>query len=181
MKALGIVELNSIASGIEAADAMLKCADVTLLSAHAICAGKYMVLIQGDVAAVKSSLEAGVEIAAENLVNDKMIANLHPQVFSALLGAGEINEAQAVGIIETFSVATCITAADVAVKTSDVTLLEIRLARGLGGKAFAIINGDVAAVRSSVESAVNQHKEEGMIAKSVVIPSLHKDLLDAIM
>ncbi len=181
MQALGIVELNSIASGIETADAMLKTAEVKLVGAHAICAGKYLILVQGDVAAVKSSMEAGVATAAENLVNDKMIANLHPQVFHALLGAGEINDAQAVGIIETFSVATCVTAADVAVKTSDVSLVEIRLARGLGGKAFAIINGDVAAVRSSVESAVNQHKEEGMIAKHVVIPSLHKDLLNAIM
>jgi microcompartment protein CcmL/EutN len=78
-------------------------------------------------------------------------------------------------------VATCVTAADVAVKTSDVTLVEIRLARGLGGKAFALVNGDVAAVQASVESAVKEHKEEGMIAKSVVIPSIHKDLLNAIM
>ena len=76
MQALGIVELNSIASGIETADAMLKAAQVELVTAQAICAGKYMILLQGDVAAMKSALQAGEEIAGSHLVNLQMIANL---------------------------------------------------------------------------------------------------------
>ncbi len=51
-----------------------------------------------------------------------------------------------------FSVASLTEAADAAVKTARVSLIEIRLAMALGGKAFATLTGDVAAVRSAVDS-----------------------------
>ena len=57
MEAIGFLELNSIARGIEAADRILKTADTRLLYAKAGCPGKYTVLFSGEVAAVTSSLE----------------------------------------------------------------------------------------------------------------------------
>lgn len=54
MIALGMVELNSIPKGIEAADAMLKAADVQLTAAHSVCAGKYIAVVSGEVAAVRA-------------------------------------------------------------------------------------------------------------------------------
>ena len=56
MNALGMIETNSIPVGIEAGDAMLKAADVALVTAQAVCAGKYIVIVSGDVAAVKASV-----------------------------------------------------------------------------------------------------------------------------
>lgn len=181
MQALGIIELNSIASGIETADAMLKAADVSLISAMAICAGKYMILLQGDVAAMKSAMEAGEEVAGRHCVNAKMIANLDPAVFTALMGAGEVEDGQAVGVIETFSVVTCVLASDTAVKASDVSLIEVRLARGLGGKAFVVFSGEVSSVQAALDAAIEEHQDEGMIFKTVLVPQLHKDVLNAIM
>lgn len=57
--AIGLVEINSIAKGFEVCDAMAKTANVTVLVAKSICPGKYIVMIGGDVAAVRQSVEAG--------------------------------------------------------------------------------------------------------------------------
>lgn len=69
MNALGMIETNSIPAGIEAGDAMLKAADVALTTAQPVCAGKYIVIVSGSVAAVEASVSAGVAIAAEVLVD----------------------------------------------------------------------------------------------------------------
>ncbi|MBO5520268.1 MAG: BMC domain-containing protein, partial [Eubacterium sp.] len=63
MNALGMVEIQSIPAGIEAGDFMLKAASVDLVTAQAVCAGKYIVIVTGDVAAVRSSVQAGEEAA----------------------------------------------------------------------------------------------------------------------
>jgi len=57
--AIGLLELTSVAKGVEATDIMLKAADVELLGSRSICSGKYMVLVRGDVAACTSSVQAG--------------------------------------------------------------------------------------------------------------------------
>ena len=59
---------------------------------------------------------------------------------------------EALGIVESFSVASLIEGADAAVKTANVELIEIRLAMALGGKAFVTLTGDVAAVESAVDA-----------------------------
>lgn len=181
MDALAMIELNSVASGIEAGDEMLKTADVRLINALPVCPGKYMVMVQGGVAAVKSSIEAGKIIAKETLVDSLVIANVHPQVFSALNLSSEIKKRNALGIIETFSLVSTIYAADSAVKSADVDLIEIRLGRGLGGKAYVVLTGDVSAVKYAVESAAKRNECEGMIARTVVIPSPDPDLMNTLL
>lgn len=56
-------------------------------------------------------------------------------------------------MVESFNVAALIGAADVAVKSANVTLRELRLAMALGGKAFALFTGDVASVQAAVDAA----------------------------
>ena len=87
----------------------------------------------------------------------------------------------AVGIMETFSLAAAIIAADTAVKAADVTLIEIRLGRGLGGKSFIILTGDVAAVKAANSAASALDEVKGLMSGSVVIPSPHPDLIKAIV
>jgi microcompartment protein CcmL/EutN len=178
--ALGMVEVNSIPKGIEAGDAMLKAAEVGLAAAQTACAGKYIVIVTGDVAAVKASVEAGREIAAETLVDSMIIPNVDPQVVKAISSCTEPDRYEALGIIETFSLASAIVSADYAVKAADISLIEIRLGRGLGGKSFVTLTGDVAAARFAVESAKGAEETQGMIARTVVIPSPHPDILKAI-
>ena len=52
----------------------------------------------------------------------------------------------AVGVMEFFSVTAAVYAADAAAKAADVTLLDVRLGVGIGGKSFAVLTGEVAAV-----------------------------------
>ncbi len=180
INALGMVETNSIPKGIEAADAMLKAAQVELISAQTACAGKYIVIVAGDVAAVKASVEAGVERADEAMVDSIMIPHVDPQVMKAIGACTMPPESEALGIIETFSLASAIICADQAVKAADIALIEIRLGRGLGGKSFVTLSGDVAAVNHAVAAAGGTEEAKGMMARSVVIPSPHPDLIKAV-
>lgn len=180
MNAIGMIETNSIPAGIEAGDAMLKAASVELVTAQAVCAGKYIVLVAGEVAAVKASLAAGEPVAGNYLVDSMAIPNVHEQVISALSACTDIERAEALGIIETYSLASAVICADAAVKAAEIDLMEIRLGRGLGGKSFITLTGDVAAAKAAVAAAVSAGEEHGMMANTVVIPSPHPDIFKAI-
>lgn len=180
MNAIGMIETNSIPAGIEAGDAMLKAANVQLVMAMAVCAGKYIVMISGDVAAVKSAVADGTPVAGNFLVDDIVIANVDDQVIAAVSACTEVGEKKSLGIVETYSLASAVICADAAVKAADITLIEIRLGRGLGGKAFFTMNGDVAAVKAAVQAASIEGSEHGMMANTVVIPSPHEDIFKAI-
>jgi microcompartment protein CcmL/EutN len=179
-KAIGLLETNSVAKGVECADDMIKAAEVVLLMARSACPGRYMVMIAGDVAAVEDAVDAGKEMAGEFLVDTFVIPNVHPAVFPALSCSTEITQIEALGIIETYTVASCITAADAAVKAGDVDLIEIRCATGLAGKSFVTLTGDVASVNAAVEAGVAQIQDEGLIQSHVVIPSLSKELYSSL-
>lgn len=176
MEAIGLVELNSIAKGIEAADAMLKAAQVDLLEAKPVCPGKYIVMVSGDVAAVQSSVDAGKSIGASAVFDDFILPNVHPQVIKAISCSTQVTEIKALGIIETFSIASLIVAADTAAKAGQVDLIEIRIGMGIGGKSFVTLTGDVSSVTSSIEAGVVLASERGMLIEKVVIPSPHYNL-----
>ncbi len=172
--AIGLVELNSIARGIEVCDAMMKVAEVQLIEAHPICAGKYMALITGGVDAVRTSVERGREVGEQNVVDSFIIPNVHPQVAPALRASTIVEGLEALGVIETFTAASAIRVADVAVKAADVQLLEVRLANGMGGKSFLTLTGVVGAVQAAVRAGIDLIRDEGLLVHSVVIPSPHE-------
>jgi microcompartment protein CcmL/EutN len=177
MDALGMVELTSIAAGFQVADAMLKAGDVELLVARTICSGKYMIMVGGLVDAVRASVEAGVEVGNGAVIDHCVIPNLHPDVFPAIVGTETVEVMEALGVIESFSVVSLIEAADAAVKTGRVRLMEIRLAMALGGKAFVTLTGDVASVRAAVEAGAARVAEKGLLVNRVVIPAPRPELL----
>lgn len=181
MYAIGMVEVLSIPLGVLAGDAMLKTAQVTLVTAQTVCAGKYIVIVSGDVAAVKSAVEAGVESVENTLVDKLLIPNVDERVIAAMAGACEADDVQALGIMETFSLAAAVLAADSAVKAADVELIEVRLGRGMGGKSFVLLTGEVAAVEAAIAAAEGCEDTEGMMARSVVIPSPHVDMIRALL
>lgn len=180
-RAIGLVEVNSVAKGLECADAMLKAADVDLIMARSACPGKYLAMIAGDVGSVNNSVDVGKDTADEFLVDTFIIPNVHQAVFPALSCATQVQEIRALGIIETYSVASCIIAADAAAKAADVALIEIRCATGLAGKSFVTMTGDVASVRAAVDDGIETLKEEGLIQCYVVIPSPSRELHGSLM
>jgi len=180
-QAVGCIETSSIARGLEAADAMLKAAQVTLLTASPVCPGKYVVLVGGHVAEVTAAVGAGEAVAADTLVDRLVIPNIHPQVIQSFTATTNPETIQALGMIETFSVAAAIIAGDEAVKAAQVDLLEIRLARAMGGKAFALLTGEVSAVRAAVEAGNRAARAQGLLLGFTVIPSPHPDLIPSLV
>ncbi|HMQ32824.1 MAG TPA: BMC domain-containing protein, partial [Chloroflexaceae bacterium] len=83
-RAIGLIELRSIARGMATTDVMLKQASVELLRAHVICPGKYLILLAGAISQVRSAIEAGREVAPEVVVDACVLPNIHPNVFPAL-------------------------------------------------------------------------------------------------
>jgi len=177
MAAIGMNEIMSIPLGFEACDAMLKAAEVELVSAGCVCAGKYYIVVVGEVAAVKSSVEAGAEVAGGNLIDSLVIPNVSEQVAPAIMACTLPEDISALGIMETYSLCAAIHAADAAAKAADIKLLEVRLGRGLGGKSFITLTGEVAAAKAAVDAAEALEETRGLMSKSVVIPAPHPDLL----
>jgi microcompartment protein CcmL/EutN len=177
MNAIGLVELSSIAAGFEVADTMLKTSEVELLVMRSICSGKFMVLVGGDVAAVRASVESGERTGTGCVVDAMVIPNVHKSVFPAISGMSQVEVLEALGIVESFSVASLIEAADAAAKAARVQLIEVRLAMALGGKAFVTMTGEVAAVRSAVEAGASVCARRGLLVNKVVIANPKKELL----
>lgn len=178
--AIGVIEFVSIARGVEALDVMLKSAQVNLYIATPLCPGKFTVVIGGDVAEVETSLNSAVAFGEDNIIDKMIIANLHPSVFPALNAATEFQVGEAIGIIETWSISSAIMAADAAVKSANVQLIEVRVARGLGGKAFVTLTGNVSAVTSAVEAGAALVAREGILVGTAVIASPHPDVWEAL-
>ncbi|KAB2880730.1 BMC domain-containing protein [bacterium] len=181
MNSIGLIELGSIAAGFETADAMLKAADVTILLARSICSGKYIVMIGGEVAAVQSSIDVGVKISRGSVIDTFVIPNVHPDVFPAISGTGKTEMLGALGIVESFSVASLIEAADASAKAANVKIMEIRLAMALGGKAFLTMTGEVAAVQSAVDAGARVVAQKGLLVNKVVIPGPRPELLTEVV
>ena len=181
MEAIGILESNSIAKGIEAADAVLKAADTALLYAKPVCPGKYTILFYGDVAAVSASLDAGAAVIDAHLVDSVVIPRIHPQVIQAISLSTAPDGVNAVGVMEFFSVTAAVYAADAAAKAADVTLLDVRIGVGIGGKSFAVLTGEVAAVEEAVRCGMAAGEEKGLAVTSTVIPSPRKEIFDTLL
>ncbi len=180
-RTMGCVEMNSIAMGIHTADEMVKAANVELVVARTICPGRYLVMVAGDTGAVKSSVETGRELGGDMVVDWFLLPSVHPDVFPAMGGTSLLPAINALGVIETATVASCIIAADAAAKAGMVELLEIRFAAGLGGKSYVTMTGDVGSVNASVQAGVDGVGDAGPVLSHVVIPSPSAELKEKLI
>ena len=130
---------------------------------------------------MEESYHAGLAAARDAIVDQLFLPNAHPGIFPALASATPPGDGEALGIIETVTVATCIVAAGAAAKAADVQLLDLRLANGLGGKSFVLIEGTVGDVEAAMAAGVAYVKQEGLLVRDVIIPQLHPDMKDKII
>ncbi|MCI0394473.1 MAG: BMC domain-containing protein [Chloroflexi bacterium] len=172
--ALALLEFNSIAAGIQAGDAMVKRAPIEQIQAGTVQPGHYLVLVTGDVASVEEAVAIGREVGQATLLDVVFLPDVHPGVVSGLAGGREPAEADALGVVETQSVAAAIRAADAGLKGAEVTLWQLRLADGLGGKGLALFAGLVANVEAAVEIGVGRVGEQ--LVRQVIIPQLHAEM-----
>jgi microcompartment protein CcmL/EutN len=178
IKSIGLIELSSVATGYLVEDVMLKAGSVQLLLARTICSGKFLIVVSGDVTSVQAALHAGAAAAGASLIERRQIARVSPSVLAAISQAVEVDAKQlrSIGVIETFSAASIIEAADTAVKAANVTLLRVHLAMALGGKGFALMAGDVSSVQAAVAAASKVAADDGMLVGRSVIPAPSPEL-----
>lgn len=174
--AIALVEFGSIAAGIEAGDAMVKRAALDVIHAGTVHPGKYLVLIGGQVAEVEEALDAAFLVAGGHVLDRMFLPDPHPQLVAALTGAREAGEGEALGIVETVSVAAAIRAGDAGLKGALVTLQEIFVADGLGGKGYLLFRGPLVEVEAAVE--LGSARAVGSLIGSRVIPQLHDEMTD---
>jgi len=85
-EALGLIETRGLVGAIEAADAMVKAANVTLIGKEQVGGGLVTVMVRGDVGAVKAATEAGAEAAKSvgELISVHVIPRPHSEVENML-------------------------------------------------------------------------------------------------
>ena len=174
--ALGLVETASIARGLVVADAMVKKAPVELVLARPVSPGKHLVLVTGPVGDVGEAMAAGIEAAAHTLVDRLELAQVADELYRALKREPGASLDGAMGIFETFSVASTLLAADAACKAAVVTIAELRLADGLGGKAYVILRGEQADVEAGLYAAETAIPA-GLLLARELIARPHEELL----
>jgi microcompartment protein CcmL/EutN len=179
-KALGMIEFKTVASGITATDLMLKTADVEVVQANPVCPGKYLATIAGEISSVKAAIDAAEAYNGAMLIDKFILGNPHESVQPAICGALEVKEKGAVGILETFTAASAVVAADTAAKTALVDLVEIRLAKGMCGKSYVIMTGSVSSVTAAIERA-KAGIEDGLFLDSSIIAGPDERLWDSIL
>ncbi len=177
--AVGLLEFDSIAVGIVAGDAMVKASPVGSIYAGTVHPGKYLVLVSGDTASVDEALGAGREVGAGAIVDSVFLPDIHPAVTGTIVSGapGAFPDGEALGIVETGSVAAVIDAADAGVKAAYVEVAAVRLADGLGGKGYVFFSGVVAEVEAAVEAAVARAQPTGQLLHHRIIPQLHEAMM----
>ena len=178
-KAVGFVEIKSIPVGIQTADEMVKAGNVELLLSTPICPGKYVIIVGGHVGPVKAAMSKAELVSGIYLIDTHILDNIREEVLPAI--AGVTQQIQAVGAIETISALTAIIAADTAVKASKVSIVDLRIARGLGGKGYLVITGEVSSVRSAVNACLAKLGISGEVTSTSIIPRPHPQIVESLL
>ncbi len=180
-RAIGMVEFKTVSTGVTATDTMVKAAAVELVEAQTVCPGKYIAIITGNLSAVEAAVAAAKTQYQEQLIDSFVLGNPHDGIFPAIYGTTQIEEISSLGILETYDAAAIIVAADAAAKTAQVELIELRIAKGMCGKSYVFLCGEVSAVTAAIEKAKGAAAEGGMYLDSSVIahpdPQICKSIL----
>ncbi|MCL2127721.1 MAG: BMC domain-containing protein [Treponema sp.] len=178
--ALGLIEFKTIPTGIYATDEMIKAAEIKLLFTAPCCPGKYITIVSGEVADVETSVKRGLEAGGSFFIDSHVIPNIDESVIPALSGTVNTPDIQAIGIIETIAAVSAVLVGDLVAKAASVKLLEIRLARGLGGKGEVFYTGELGAVEAANKAALEMAGKDGGITSSAVIARPSRKLIEAI-
>ena len=181
--AIGMVETVGLVGVIEAGDAMAKAASVQLLGWDKVGSGLVTVFCSGDVAAVKSAVDAGSTAAARvgQVHSVHVIPRPHNELGAIVPECGDGGESdgdgrvRALGLIETKGATGAIEAADAMCKAADVEILKVQDIGG--GYITVMVSGDVGSVQASVSAGSEAAERVGELVSQHVIPRPHDDLV----
>ncbi len=178
--AIGMVETVGLVGIVEAGDAMAKAASVQLLGWDKVGSGLVTVFCSGDVAAVKSAVDAGSTAAAKvgKVHSVHVIPRPHEELGAIMPQRGEAGASdgvRALGLIETRGATGVIEAADAMSKAADVDI--VRVQEIGGGYITVLVSGDVGSVQASVSAGAEACERVGELVSQHVIPRPHDDVV----
>lgn len=177
MDALALLELDSIARGYRVLDVMVKESPITIVQANLVEPGKFLILVGGGVAEVDAAWKVGLESADDTVIDKVLLPGVHPRIWTAIAGERIERDPDTLGVIEGASIAGIIEAADRSVKDAAVTLLGLRVAPGLGGKGYYVVEGEQYDVEASIEAGTEILKGRGKFLRAERIARPHRDWL----
>ncbi|MEN6460950.1 MAG: BMC domain-containing protein [Syntrophomonas sp.] len=174
---IGIIEYRSVAKGLATVDAMLKASNIELIYSAVLCPGKYVAMVAGDTSSVQEAERLARRGESEFMLSSAVLTDIDPQVFSAITATTKLNDIDTVGVLETMDAISAVIAGDRMAKTVNVDLMEIRLARGMGGKAFIFLNGELSNVEEAMRAGINAIAESGTLITWSIIPNASPEIL----
>jgi microcompartment protein CcmL/EutN len=167
-EAVAVIETASIARGFVVLDAVVKKAPVIVKVARPVSPGKFLLVFGGGVDVTLEGLEAARSVAGSDVVDELFLPGIHPAVLQAVDRAITAERGEAVGIVETSTVAAAVHAADVALKAVDVRVLRMHLAIGTGGKGWFTICGPVGDVDAALDAVRGSVRADRLIALELI-------------
>lgn len=174
---VAVIEFKSISRGMLVTDEILKASQVRLLLATALCPGKYLTIVSGDVAAVEKSVSVADRLGGRHVYSSYVVSGIGNEIMDAISGkyVPEINDS--IAIIESQNMANIINAADISIDSAEVDIVELRLGKGCGVNSFYIITGKLEAVKEAAGNAAGFLSENGSLLAYRIIAKPDRDLL----
>lgn len=174
--ALALLEFETTAAGVLASDRMVKRAPIALLRCGTIHPGRFLVLVGGSVASTEEAYIIGVRLgeADGTLRGSVFLGDVHPNLHDAVLGNRQDLGGDALAVVETHSSPALLRAVDAAIKSTPVTLAEIRLGDDLGGRALAFLSGNLTDTETALGICTERAGEQ--LLAQAILPRLDPDL-----
>ena len=147
-----------------------------MVSAHPSCPGKYEIIMTGSISDVTAAVGHIVSKFEGYVIDSSVMGRIDPQVIEALFSTSDGERSGSLGLIETYSAASAIKAADIAVKTARVAIYDLRVSRGMGGKGVVMLTGEIGDVTASVEAGADYAAKQGQLSGTSVIAAPHAEL-----
>lgn len=177
-EALALVEVDSVARGLRALDLLVKRAPVQVLEANLVEPGRFLLLFAGGVAEVEEAFAAATEHCAESTVDRLLLPMAHPALLAGLRGAEDREgELDTVGVIEGSRIASTLHACDRSLKDAEVALAGVRVAGGLGGRAYYVVHGQQHDVEAAIEAGAAVLEGRKALHRTECIPRPHGEML----
>jgi microcompartment protein CcmL/EutN len=182
-EALGLVETVGFVGLIEAADAGIKAADISITNYFTVGSGLATVTFRGSTAEVQAAVSAAGTAAKEITTVKTMhtIPSPHPHLFGTFkLGSAPADDTgpgeggRALGFIETRGLAALIEGTDAGLKAAGVSLIDWK--RIGGGYVTSLFQGDVSAIRAATDAGAAAARKVGELRTVNVIPSAVEEL-----
>jgi microcompartment protein CcmL/EutN len=153
--ALAMLDVADIPPGLRALDALAKEAPVSVLGAGTIQCGRYLILFAGEVEPVRFAFRKACEALGPALYDQVLLPHAERRLVPAI-SDGAVRwpaPGDTLGALQAGSSPTMLAAVDGALKGTEVELIQLRAADGLGGKSIAMLWGETHAVEAAVALA----------------------------